>query len=263
MQTHAGAKVAETAPGAWLQLRDALDYSDATRFPVAQFGGPVARENTDRLRKILSQYAPMGAVCSDVTTASASRHASRPRQGINSIGWRIWPTNYGKWMTQLDPMGTSVGRWRVGKESNLLGQSSRQTLPGKNMSFVLAPGLFARHREAVAGAPTLHVRIAFFDEGTGGWELHYASASEGAMKLAAHVQKTDTHEFIEVHLSLTDLDLDLLAGGSVHFELADSDAAAGAGSGGGWSSSDPDTFAWIEVVAAPFLYQVAEAVRSI
>ena len=109
LQTHAGAKVAETASGAWLQLRDALDYSDATRFPVAQFGGPVARENTDRLRKILSQYAPMGAVCSDVATASASRHASRPRQGINSIGWRIWPTNYGKWMTQLEPMGTSVG----------------------------------------------------------------------------------------------------------------------------------------------------------
>ena len=49
----------------------------------------------------------------------------------------------------------------------------------------------------------------------------------------------------------------------MHFELADSDAAAGAGSGGGWASSDPDTFAWIEVVAAPFLYQVAEAVRSI
>lgn len=53
-------------------------------------------------------------------------------------------------MEQIDPMGTSVGRWGVGRQSNLLGQSTRQTIPGKNMSFVLKPGLFAK-RGAAAG----------------------------------------------------------------------------------------------------------------
>eukprot|EP01047_Picozoa_sp_COSAG01_P032203 COSAG01_NODE_2317_length_7922_cov_18.384763_6_plen_102_part_00 len=54
------------APGGWLQLRDALDYSDADRFPVAQFGGPVNRSNTARLQKIVEHFAPMGAVLEDV-----------------------------------------------------------------------------------------------------------------------------------------------------------------------------------------------------
>jgi hypothetical protein len=126
--THAGAKDVSSAPGAWLQLRDALDYADvsrpfpswnrsilteiylchacscqeilktetagqATRFPAAQFGGPVERSNTARLQKIVAAFAGLGAVVEDVAAASASRHQSRNRKGINSIGWRIWPHN--------------------------------------------------------------------------------------------------------------------------------------------------------------------------
>jgi hypothetical protein len=294
--THAGAKVAATAPGAWLQLRDALDYADGARFPVAQYG-PRLQSNTQRLRKIVAEFAHMGARAEDVAAATASRHKSRERVGINNVGWRIWPHNYGKWMTQLDPMATSVGRWCVGEPSNLLGQNTRQTLPGKNMSFALAPGLFTGPDTGTAQAVAetgLHVRVGFYDEGHGSWELHYASSSGssatggGGRKLAAHVQKNDTREFVEVRLVLTDLDLDLelqgLAhrrhGGSSsvvmmgHFELVDTDAtrstawagAAAVGTGGGdgeWGSSDPDTFAWIEVLATPFLYQMAEVVRDL
>ena len=101
------------APGAWLQLRDALDYADATRFPVAEFGGPVERNNTARLKSVVAAYAHMGALLEDPDSASAGRHKSRGRRGINTAGWRIWPTNYGKWMAQADPTGTSLGRWTV------------------------------------------------------------------------------------------------------------------------------------------------------
>ena len=87
--THAGQKVVGEAPGGWLQLRDALDYSDTDRFPVAQFGGPVNRSNTARLQKIVAQYSSMGAVVDDVASASGSRHFSRSRQGINNAGWRV------------------------------------------------------------------------------------------------------------------------------------------------------------------------------
>eukprot|EP01047_Picozoa_sp_COSAG01_P032202 COSAG01_NODE_2317_length_7922_cov_18.384763_5_plen_224_part_00 len=151
---------------------------------------------------------------------------------------RIWPHNYGKWMDQIDPMGTSVGRWCVGKKSNLLGQNTRQTIPGKNMSFELAPGLFGG-KSPTAG---LHVRVGFYDEGSGSWELHYAT--NGGMKLAAHVKKTDTREFIEIRLKLTDLDLSLSHGsGAVHFLLTDPDAKL-TNSNKGWASSDPDVFAY-------------------
>lgn len=157
---------------------------------------------------------------------------------------RIWPHNYGKWMEQIDPRDTSVGRWCVGSKSNLLGQSTRQTVPGKNMSFELAPGLFGGKSPAAG----VYVRVGFFDEGHGSWELHYASsaATSGGMKLAAHVKKTDTREFIEIRLKLTDLDLALSHGGAAHFSLTDSDAKLfpRPGSSGGWASSDPDVFAY-------------------
>ncbi len=73
------------------------------------------------------------------------------------------------------------------------------------------------------------------------------------MRLAAHVQKTDTREFIEIRVRLNDLDLGLLHGAAVHFSLVDSDVGA----------RDPDVFAWIEVLASPFLYQMAEVVHEL
>ena len=257
-----GAKIATEAPGAWLQLRDALDYADATRFPVSKFGGPVARNNTARLKSIVAAYSAMGAVLEDPVSAAAARHASRGRRGINNAGWRIWPHNYGKWMDQVDPTGTSVGRWCVGNRSNLLGQSTRQTIPGKNMSFALAPGLFAK--QAAAGPMSVFVRVAYFDEGHGGWDLYYVSSNAaGGLKLAGHVNKTNTQQFIEVRVKLTDL----FHSGEVHFSLVDSDAKMTAGSsndaGSGWESSDPDAFAWIEVLSTEFVYQMAEVVREL
>ena len=49
------------------------------------------------------------------------------------------------------------------------------------------------------------------------------------MKLAAHVSKQDTQEFIEIRLKLTDdFDLELAHGGAAHFALVDSDAAVAA-----------------------------------
>ena len=264
--THAGAKVVTSAPGGWLQLRDGLDYSDGVRFPAAQFG-QVAQSNTDRIQSIAAHFAKMGAVVQDVAAASASRHASRDRKGINNVGWRIWPYNYGKWITQLSPTTTSAGRWCVGNQTNLLGQNTRQTVPGQNMSFVLAPGLFADHLAAAgaAAAPaTLYARVGFYDEGHGAWELHYASAkTSGAMKVAAHVQKNDTHEFVEIRVALADLDVGSHDGVSEHFRLVDADAAPDGAGLSGWTSADPDTFAWIEVLATPFLYRMAEVVRDL
>ena len=100
--------------GAWLQLRDALDYADTERFPTAQFGesppsivpsvflclsevdlcrslgltentcflgGPATRKNTARLQRIVQEFSPMGAIVEDVAAASGSRHFSRSRKG--------------------------------------------------------------------------------------------------------------------------------------------------------------------------------------
>jgi hypothetical protein len=266
--THAGHKDAASAPGGWLQLRDALDYADDDRFPVSEFGPVIQKqENSDRLKKIVQRFAPMGAILEDATAATESRHGSRERNGINSAGWRIWPHNYGMWLTQLNPMTTSVGRWTMGSRDNLLGQYGRQSVAGQNMSFLLAPDLFAHRQQKIGTTTPLYVRVAFFNEGYGQWELYYASTALGRMKLAARVRKNNTNAFIEVRVPITDLNL--TKGVSEHFVLVDTDAtrtpsttAEGTG-GGSWTSPDPDTFAWLEIVSSPFLYQMADTVYEV
>ena len=75
----------------------------------------------------------------------------------------------------------------------------------------------------------------------------YIPSVAGTKRLAAHVQKTNTHAFVEIRLSLTDLDLTLAhsTNGPEHLILVDTDAVMGNSTS--WASSDPDTFAWIEV----------------
>ena len=111
--TYAGRKVAAESPGAWLQLRDALDATDAERFPAKEYGDESVCEKqgksgvanvaqcAKRVKKIRAAYADKGAVVSDMTAATGSVHASRNRLGLNDIGLRIWPTNYGQFITQL------------------------------------------------------------------------------------------------------------------------------------------------------------------
>merc|ERR1719440_2172880 len=128
---------------------------------------------------------------------------NRNRKGLTQIGWRIWPNNYGKWMKQIDAQLTSVGRWRLGtSESNLLGQNCRQTVPGKNISFGLSAGLFGTKPEADAGM-TVYVRVAFYDQGHGSWELHYRTSS-GEIQSAVQVKKTNSMEFVQIHRMLKD-----------------------------------------------------------
>lgn len=253
--THAGAKDVTTAPGAWIQLRDALDFSDTDRFPESEFGN-ATRRNSDRIEKIVEKFKHFGAGVDDTEAAMAGRPKSRARKGLNQVGWRIWPTNYGKWMKQIDPMTTSIGRWRIGKTSNLLGQNSRQTVPGKNMSFGLSAGLFDT-KPGAESSIDVYIRVAFYDQGHGSWELHYRT-KRGKIAKAAKVTKNNSLEFVELRIKLKDFaccmgeDVPALV-------LVDSDALF-VEAEGSWSSADTDIFAWVEVMRSPFLYQMAEKV---
>lgn len=84
----------------------------------------------------------------------------------------------------------------------------------------------------------------------------------GAIIRAAIYRETEKltvfvrREFTEIRVRLNDLDLDLLHGAAVHFSLVDADDHPG-------GAHDPDVFAWIEVLASPFLYQMAEVVHEL
>jgi len=271
MHTHAGQKDATKAPGAWLQLRDQLDVSDTVRFPEAEFGNATLT-NADRFKKIVAAFANMGAGVDDLDAAMASRHTSRNRVGLNQAGWRIWPTNYGYSMKQIDPASTSVGRWRVGSTASLLGQNTRQTVPGQPMAFGLAKGLSfnASSADANGTSVAVHVRVAFFDEGKGSWALQYASA-QGRNKTAITVTKKNTKEFAEIRVVIPDLACCAAGQDTPVLFLVDSDDASAVAKLQGkeekvlveeeaGKKADPDTFALIEVLRTPFLYQMAENV---
>jgi len=207
--------------------------------------------------KIVAKFAAFGAGVDDPDAAMGGQSDNRKRNGLTQIGWRIWPTNYGKWMKQIDPQSTSVGRWRLGTSaSNLLGQNCRQTVPGKNISFGLSAGLFGSKPEPDGGM-TVYVRVAFFDQGHGSWELHYRTSS-GSTQMAVKVRKTNSMEFVESRIKLSDFGC-CLGENVPALLLVDSDATF-TGTENGWTSQDPDIFAFVEVMHSQFLYQMAETV---
>ena len=52
--------------------------------------------------------------------------AGRNRQLMDDVGWNIYPGNYGNGLiTQLKPLETSIGRWRVGPRDQHYGRFVR------------------------------------------------------------------------------------------------------------------------------------------
>ena len=290
--TYAGRKLAVSSPGAWVQLRDALDATDAERFPSKEFGdvskcekdpakpkGGVAdkAQCAKRVNKIIAAHAKKGAIVSDMTAATGSVHDSRNRLGLNDIGLRIWPTNYGQYMTQVDPNGQSVGRWHVGTvDKGPLGNYARMTdgKAGKtNMTFVLDRGVFNTSQAfANFNSTAVYLRVGFFDEGKGSWELSVgyskakAAAADIKFKTVGSVTKTNSEEWIEARATL---DSSSAPSGFTlqdisHLRLGDSDSM---NFGGSWSNNkkktDDDTFGWLEASKIPFTYDFAAHVVDI
>jgi hypothetical protein len=243
---YAGRKVASESPGAWLQLRDALDSSDTTRFSEAEFG-PANLTNAKRMKVIAAKFADKGAVIEDIDAATSERHASRDRKGINDVGWRIWPTNYGQYLTQINPGGTSIGRWRVGPATGVLGNYARSTDTANDkskMSFAVQDGVFA------ANITTLHIRTAFWDEGDGGWELSLTADGQSTPSSIAKVQKGDSQVWVEVQVTAPATTTKGLV-----LHLTDTDAPADSS-----AAVDDDVFAWLEVSKLPFAFNLTDRV---
>ena len=175
---------------------------------------------------------------------------TRARVGYNAAGWRIWPTNYGMYLSQVKPQETSIGRWHIGEPSadgELLGHGARSTqlATGKtNMSFALDPAVF----RAGNASSSMYLRVCALDEGKGTWTLG-ASSGAGQSKVLATVKKRDTRRWVEVRTSVALGDLDV-ATSSLLLHLADAGAV------------DDHTFAWLEASKQPFLFNITETVIS-
>ena len=174
--------------GGIIMLRDGLDSANITRFPEETFGPSTPMgQSGDRMLKIAHAFAEKGAAVGDVKAATSGPDASRHATKMNDVGYRIWQGNYGNGLlTQLKPMATSVGRWRVGPQDQPYGRFARQfdTTAGKTaMGFMLDNrlwgGLPLTAPAAGSAALELTIVVVYLD-GDGGSESSSSSRSSNS-----------------------------------------------------------------------------------
>lgn len=223
---YAGQRDPATAPGAFCVLRDVLDVADTLRFPVAVYG-PVAggkraelRQPRDvnpaRIQAIVQAFAAQGAQAGPsaeteqrIYADDASRPAKLRKNNLrpdlqdkynSDIGINLLPDNYGRFLTQWNPNGTSKGYWRVGPVAQPYGRYARgfDHAAGMNeMWFALDPYFYG----SGSGAHKVKLSIAYFDKGKGSWSLHYAGPS-GTNTEACRVQCRNSGKWVVKEIEL-------------------------------------------------------------
>lgn len=207
---YAGEKDPATSPGAFCALHDGLDAADEQRFPVAEFGrGGLAPRNADpqpgmaRAAKIAEAFARFGARQGDPEKSVRVVMQNRDAQKMNDVGWNIWTGNYGRYLTQFDPRGTSQGYWRVGDPAQPYGRFARGFDPASSrdaMFFTLDPAFYG---QPLAGQRPVQIRVVYFDRGTGAWALAYDAVS-APQKIAREIKNTNTGRWREIVVTLDD-----------------------------------------------------------
>ncbi|TWU38198.1 hypothetical protein [Novipirellula artificiosorum] len=182
-----------TSPRAFCALRDGLDASDFQRFPADTFGGkPGKKRDMQRYLRIAKVYAPQGARMDDPEKAIGGGMLNRKRNGSNDVGWGIWPSNYCRFLTQIDPGSGDIGLWNI--DDSIYGRFAR--------SFDHASGktqLRFKLDEAFL-ATTVKVNVTYLDRGTGSWSIGLPGQSG-----RTHVQNTDGGVWKTQTIELTDV----------------------------------------------------------
>jgi hypothetical protein len=105
----------------------------------------------------------------------------RSQTGYNDAGWEIWPGNYSRFITQIDPDGTSIGLFRIGgpitTTSPIYSRFARsfENASGKNAMY------FDCHDELFSDTPEqVELSVIYYDSvANSTWELQYDAGSNG------------------------------------------------------------------------------------
>ena len=170
-----------TATAAYCIFHEGLNSANVIKFPSATYGSPVNHGNKARYEAICNatKYRRRGAKMDDSFAATQGQVYQRDSQtGYNDAGWQIEEGNYERWITQIDPEGTSIGLFRVrgtiNKSSSKYDRFARsfETSTGKNTMF------FKLHKEFLANNKCLKFTIRWLDKNAGStWAFKYRNAS--------------------------------------------------------------------------------------
>jgi len=211
MSKYGGHKDPSKSPGAWCALRDGLDAADVERFPIERFGAgafePNARDQTQgiaRCLKIVEAFSQYGARQGDPDKAMRRVMKNRDAKAMNDVGWNIEAGNYQRYLTQIDPDGTSRGYWRVGPKDQPYGRFARgfDVATDRNVMYFDVDDRFFGGGPHDGSYP-LKVRVVYFDRGRGSWTVKYDAVGEKD-KTAVAVVNTDTKRWKEVVVTLDD-----------------------------------------------------------
>ncbi len=172
---------------AFIALHEGLNSADLNKFPVSKYGN-AGINNGIRYNLICndSVYASRGAKMDDVAAAQQGQvYQRRSQTGYNDAGWEIWPTNYSRFITQVNPDSESIGLFRIGGTINSTSHKysrfarSFEHRTGRNaMYFKLHDDFFK------SSADTVTITVHYYDNlPDSKWEIQY-DAGIGNFKTA-------------------------------------------------------------------------------
>lgn len=205
---YGGFKDSTCSPAAFCAFHDGLDAMDTIRFSNAIYGKGKSLLNDSagiaRCKNIAAAFADRGAKQEDPPSAQGGDFKQWLASKMNDVGWNIFAGNYEKYITQIRPLETSIGHWRVGPHDEPYGRFARGFYHAEKkdtMFFNVNNALFSSY--PLNGKEKLQVTITFLDAGTGTWQLKYDAISQKA-KTALTVNKTNTGKWQKVQVTLTD-----------------------------------------------------------
>lgn len=198
---HASSTTVETATAAFIGFRDSLDTTDTERFPVVEFGpvhltyGHTDQLNGTRMHNIANTMARYGARQDGEEARSQNSVVQKKGMHLNDVCWRCWPGNYGRYIKQLDPLGSSVGRWRLGPKDQPHGRFARalEHESGKDsINLQLDAAFGSLYRDVATQELAVTISVVYFDEGFGSWALRVGGLDTPMLQ----VKKTNTKTWL-------------------------------------------------------------------
>lgn len=201
---YAGQIFPKTATDAFCALHKGLDAADTVAYPVDKFG-EASHQNAARMEKICAYYAKYGAANDDKKALLMGQVQQRGDQaGFNDVGWQIWPDNYSRLLTQIDPDETSIPLWRIGgpitTTSSIYSRFGRgfENASGKNaLYFKLHEGFSQDTKPKL-----MSITVVWYDAVAGStWNLDYdagAPKMKTALSVTGKGDKQWHHEVVTV-----------------------------------------------------------------
>ncbi|MEP6845815.1 MAG: hypothetical protein ABI861_07415, partial [Panacibacter sp.] len=203
---YAGQKNPGIATNAMCALKDGLNAADTNRFPVSIYG-KAERTDTVRYKNIAAKFAKFGARLEDPYTATLAEINNLVANGINDVGWDVFPGNYDRYLHQISANETSVGYWNVNASSDsnaIYGKFARgiNAKSTKNVLYFDVDSLFL-NKAPVNGSYPVVIDITYLDSGNGGFSLYYDAISS-ADKKSITVSATNSGVWKKASVTLYD-----------------------------------------------------------